>query len=388
MTGRGSAYAYRLKDGSRRWAFVFDGPRRSDGSRNQIARKGFRTRADALAELDRMRPKYQRVTDPSSAGLGDYLEDWVNQRHAIGSIKPATASQYQGALGMLGDGLAAVPLMKLTAADLDRRYAQLSSEGGRDGEGRSPSTVRKLHAVVRKALADATRKGLIPVNVADAADPPSSSAARPQERQVWTTEQGLAFLRWKHLSGEDQALAYLTMSAGLRRAELAGLRWSDLHGADVHVTRTIAEAPDGSFVEGQPKTARGRRTVTLTEEALRVLECWRREQRKLYMATGSRPDGDPVLVSSTDVQPMTPDQLTYRWRRMVGQAVRAGIVSHAMTLHDGRHWFGSRLVEAGVDLRTVSDLMGHADPAFTLRVYAHSDDQRRRAAAIALAGLG
>jgi integrase-like protein len=64
------------------------------------------------------------------------------------------------------------------------------------------------------------------------------------------------------------------------------------------------------------------------------------------------------------------------------------VVPFGMTLHDGRHWCGTRLVEAGVDIRTVSEILGHADPAFTLRTYAHTDDDRKRAAATALGALG
>jgi integrase len=85
---------------------------------------------------------------------------------------------------------------------------------------------------------------------------------------------------------------------------------------------------------------------------------------------------------------MTPNERSGAWRRLVGRAVEADVVPFAMTLHDGRHWCGTRLVEAGVDIRTVSEMPGHADPAFTLRTYAHTDDDRKRAAADALAMLG
>jgi integrase len=387
MSGRGSVYSYETGRG-RRWAFVFDAPRRVDRSRQQVKRRSFATKAAAIAALDEMRRKYERVTDPSTARLGDYLDSWVNQRHAVGAIRPATASQYNSALKMIGSELASVPLMKLTAADLDRRYAELAQDGGRSGNGRSASTIRKLHAAIRKGLVDAVRKGLIPTNVADAADPPSSSAARPAERAVWTADNGFAFLRSEVLGGVERPLAWLAMAGGLRRAELAGLRWSDVHGDELHIVRTISGGPDGVLTGGTPKTARGRRIVTLPSEAVAALDAYRREQRELYLATGRRPVGDAVLVSDSTVEPLTPSHLTGKWRTIVTRALRAGVVPYAMSLHDGRHWCGTRLVEAGVDLRTVSDVLGHADPAFTLRVYAHSDDDRRRQAASALASLG
>lgn len=109
-----------------------------------------------------------------------------------------------------------------------------------------------------KGLADAVRKGLVPTNVADAAaPPPSSSSARPAERRVWTAEAGFAFLRWSGHFGIARPVAWLAMTGGLRRAELAGLRWSDVQGDELHVVRTLTHGPDGSVREGQPKTARG-----------------------------------------------------------------------------------------------------------------------------------
>ena len=58
------------------------------------------------------------------------------------------------------------------------------------------------------------------------------------------------------------------------------------------------------------------------------------------------------------------------------RAVEAEVVPFKMTLHDGRHWYGSHLVAVGTGLRTVAEMMGHADPSFTLRTYAHSDSGR------------
>ena len=88
------------------------------------------------------------------------------------------------------------------------------------------------------------------------------------------------------------------------------------------------------------------------------------------------------------LEPITPEELSRAWRRLVSDAVAAGVVPVAMSLHDGRHWCGTHLVAAGVDPRTGSEILGHADPGFTLRVYAHSDDERRRAAAHALGAMG
>ncbi len=387
MSGRGSVSKYSTANGLR-WSFRFDGPARPDGRRRQVRRRGFRTHAEATAVLDRERARWAGVVDPSAIRLGDYLAGWINHRSAVGAIRPATADQYGDALKMLGEDLEVVAIMKLTASHLDRRYAELATTGGRSGDGRSASTIRKLHAVVRKGLSDAQRKGMIPMNVADAADPPSTSAARPAERKVWDAADGFALIRWPRLAADERCLVVLAMLGGLRRGEIAGLRWSDLGGDQLSIERTIAQAPDKTWVVGPPKSAKGRRVVTLPDEAITALEMYRREQISWFMATGHRPDTEPLLVSRRTLDPVTPEELSRWWQRIIARAVAAEVVPTAMTLHDGRHWCGTHLVAAGVDPRTVSEVLGHADPAFTLRVYAHSDDDRKRAAAAALGALG
>lgn len=386
MSGRGSISKYSTA-GGKRWRFRFDGPPNRDGSRRQVQRGGFRTQAAALEALDKARSEWAGVSDPSELSTGAYLREWVRHRAAVEAIRPATADQYLDSLQLLGD-VDRVPLLALTATHLDRLYSELSSTGGRTGTGRSASTVRKVHAVVRKGLADALRKGLVPANVADAADPPTSAAAKADERAVWDAATGFALIRWPELEAPERAVVVLAMLGGLRRGEIAGLRWSDLDGDRLQVARTVTLGPSGEWAIGAPKTAKGRRWISLPAEALAALEACRREQLSWFMATGHRPDADPLLVSPRDLEAMMPEEISRVWRRLVAAAVAAEIVPAAMTLHDGRHWCGTHLVAAGVDPRTVSEILGHADPAFTLRTYAHTDDDRKAAAAQALGAMG
>lgn len=175
------------------------------------------------------------------------------------------------------------------------------------------------------------------------------------------------------------------MFAGLRRAEACGVRWSDIHDGVLSVSRTRARGRNDEVAVGEPKTASGRREVPLPDGAVAVLEEWRRHHAELMLATGER--FEEVLISPTG-EPWHPDALSRAWRTDVVAAADADVVPFPMTLHDGRHWYGTHLVAVGTDLRTVAEMLGHADPAFTLRTYAHSDAARKLAAAKALSNLG
>jgi integrase len=116
-----------------------------------------------------------------------------------------------------------LPLRKLTAAHLDRRYTELLLPR-EDGRKRSTRTVRLLYSVLRVALADAVKKGTLPTNPADTSDPPTTAQASARERQIWSTDEDLAFLRWDGLDLANRAAWSLVMFGGLRRAEACGLR--------------------------------------------------------------------------------------------------------------------------------------------------------------------
>ncbi len=376
-----SVYAYTTPSGARRWGFVTDVGTR--GRRRQIRRQGFATRRDARDALETTRRRYAGVTDPSAVTVGAYLSEWVEHRAATGAIRATTADSYRRIVAQIDDELGALRLDALAADHLDRLYRRLLTEGGRDGTGRSPRTVRYLHSVIRAALADAVRKGTVAVNVADAATPPSSSASRAPEAAIWSADEGAAFASWAELPTYRRIVWTTALATGLRRGELCGLRWADLDGDALAVVRTRTTAAH-VVVEGAPKTERGRRVVHLPAPLVEALGAWKAEQARHHLRAGLHP---AAMFTDAVLQPWHPDAMSRAWARDVRAAVAAGVVSTTMRLHDTRHWHATRLVAAGVDLRTVADRLGHATAAFTLAVYGHSDAGRDRAAAEVIADV-
>jgi integrase len=183
-----------------------------------------------------------------------------------------------------------VPLQALSAIDLDRLYAHLLTEGGRNGDGLSMRTVRLLHTVLRRALAEAERKDLLKHNPATRATPPSTSAARAPEFSAWSPEELGRFLEL--VAGHRHAVLFqLAAMTGMRRGEVCGLQWEDvdLDAGQLTVRRTLLVI-DGHLVDGSPKTARSRRRLDLDPPTIAALRAHRSRQleERLFVATTPR----------------------------------------------------------------------------------------------------
>lgn len=165
-------------------------------------------------------------------------------------MRPGTWAEHKSKVEVhLVPTIGGVPLQRLTPGHLNALYAGLLERG------LSARTVLHVHATIRRALADATRWGLVPRNVALLAAPPRPG--RP-ERRVWTAAELRAFLAAVE-SDRLYALWLLAASTGMRRGEVLGLSWPDvdLGRARVAVRRSLVTVGH-EVVVSEPKTAKGR----------------------------------------------------------------------------------------------------------------------------------
>ena len=177
-----------------------------------------------------------------------------------------------------------VPLLNLNAGHLNAFYADLLVDGRRTGPGGlSPTSVRRIHATVHKALADAVRWGRLPRNPADQADPPRASTG---EMHVWTPQQLGAFIDYVRA---DRLFAawLLAATTGMRRGELVGLRWSDVElEAGLVKVRQIRTVARYQVLTLTPKTDKGRRDVALDGQTIAALQSYRRVSWKSASSWG------------------------------------------------------------------------------------------------------
>jgi integrase len=307
---------------------------------------------------------------PERVTLGEYLtERWLPTQRS--QLKATTFHSYESnirlhVLPMLGG----VPLARLAPEDLDALYARLLGSGRRnrsgDGPGLSASSVRYVHRILRKAFNDAVRKGTLTRNPATLADPPKRSARtnRGREMKVWSQAQLRAFLG--SLDGQRLAPAFvLAAHTGMRRGEIAGLRWSDvdLDVKLVHV-RQAAVVVNYELRLTDVKTTNGNRTIDVSDDVVGALQAWRRKQAEERLLVGAGYDDHDLVFARPDGTPTHPELLSTTFDRVVA---RCGLPR--IRFHDVRHTHATLLLKAGVPIKVVSEPLGHATASFTLDVY-------------------
>jgi integrase len=331
---------------------------------------GGRTRKEAERVLGDL-VKRQHDGDyraPDRVTLGVYVvERWLPTKRS--QLRPSTFDSYERNIkNHVLPRLGSIPLQRLTAEDLDAFYADLLASGRLNGKskGLSAKSVRYIHTIVRKALADAHRKGTVVRNVADVADPPKPSAGTKPEMRAWAAEQLRQFL--EEIADHRFFAAYfLAANTGMRRGEVLGLRWQDV---DLERSRlSIRQALVNIAYKLQltdVKTQGSRRVVDLDERTVAVLRSWRKGQLEEQLLVGRRADDAALVFSQPDGAPVHPDYFSQVFERHV-----AGSSLPRIRLHDLRHTHATILLKASVPVKVVSERLGHASPAFTMAVYQH-----------------
>jgi integrase len=220
--------------------------------------------------------------------------------------------------------------------------------------------------VVRRALKDAVKWGRLARNPADAADPPRVGQAGRPESITWTADQLRTFLEGAR--GSRYWTAYLVLATtGLRRGEALGLRWADLDldAGRASIRQTVIAVKHTPLL-GTPKTAKGRRTITLDGGTVAALREHRKNQavERLLMGSGWR-DNDLVFCH-VDGTMLHPERFTRSFREAVQ---RLGLP--AIRLHDLRHGWATLALQAGVHPKVVQERLGHATVNITLDTYSH-----------------
>ena len=345
MTAEGSVY--QRKDG--RWVAQY---RDARGKVRYVYRKTRGEAKKALREALRDRDEGYVPADKLTVGL--YLDGWMDERRD--TVTPRTWRTQESMLrNRVNRYIGDVRLCKLTPADVRAMYRRLLSDG------LTPSTVGRVHAILKQSRRDAVRDKYIRANPLDDVKPPKQQRT---EKNVLTADEVRRLL--DAVRGERFECAFSLCSlVGLRIGECLALRYEDvdLKRGTIRVERTLHESECSA-----PKTSSSRRTLSLPQKALESLvrlSDGRNNLRGYLFATAS---GKPVDVA-----------IFFRWSWR--PALRKAGLPESLTPHQLRHGTASMLLNQNVPIPVVSKYLGHANPGITMKVYAHMIDGTSGAAA-------
>ena len=312
--------------------------------------------------------------DPTRTGQYT-VQTWVTLWYEVfikPQIRPNTKQFYRNCMeNHLFPALGDCPLEKLSTIQIQRAINEMSEHGRNHYYSHiplkettlSPRIVQGILGILRKSLDQAVAEKLILSNPAANCKAPKTVR---KEMKVLPEELIGPYLHEAKQRGVFAPL-YLELTSGLRRGELLALLWKDLNVKErtLSVTKSVCRI-DHQLVVSQPKTKNSLRLLTLPESTVQILV----EEHEKH------PD-NPYMFPS----PKTGEMLDPASFRAMHDRILEAIGAEHVRFHDMRHTFATLALKNGVDVRTLSEMLGHYSAGFTLSTYVHSTPSMRVQAA-------
>lgn len=348
--------------------------RDGEGKRQYVSEQITGTRADAEKALTSKLHESDsgRLVITPRVTTGEFLDQWLESIET--SIEPRTLLFYGDYIRRyLKPQLGKVKVSALAPITVQSAYAKLSKLG------LSPRTVRHCHSVLRNALKWGVRMRLLGVCVTDAVDLPKmeEKAAKAGGKMALTSDEAKSILSIAEANNDRlTALWRVLLECGLRPGEARALRWSDIGTMTVEgkTYRTLRVERAVQVVRAKPrveeirgtKTKRSKRTIPLTPACVEALEEHRRRQVEEMMRLGPNFERNELIFAGPRGGIMSGENLLKRWR----DACRAAQVP-TLRAYAARHTTATLLLEAGIPLKVVSEILGHSTIAQTADTYSH-----------------
>ena len=330
-----------------------------------------KTKTECIEKLKKLREEYDEVA-PFKIKPGMRFGDWINywyENHAKPTLRPTTQESYRRWIEVhIIPGIGRIPLNKLTQADCQKFLNALKSDGRkshRDSKGTelAEKSVRNCYHVIKMSLDRAVTDGLIKKN-------PSIGCKLPplktKEMKILSKEEIQRFLIQTKEEGLYE-LFLLELTTGLRRGEILALTWGDLNvkTGELRINKQFTPAGGKSAIS-EPKTKAAFRTIVLPPVMVELL-------------TEYKKGGFSHLMFPSRIKPEQPIDPGYVRKRLQQILKRADC--KRVRFHDLRHTFATMSLEHGMDVKTLSTIIGHVSSQTTLNIYTHITGEMQENAA-------
>ena len=332
-----------------------------------------KTQKECKEKLERAIEKNGKV-DVIRSGkytVAEWVRLWFGA-YSKPSIREQTAYYYNNYIEKhIVPGIGNIRLDKLTTIQIQQFYNKLKTSGRVQryehielkDKGLSNRFIHGIHGVLRSALDQAVKEKLITSNPAEGCKLPK---IEKKEMKVLLPEQIGAYLQEASRRGLLPAY-YLELTSGLRRGELLALLWTDLdvENMTISVTKQVNRI-NGQLKVSQPKTSNSIRTIPIPKQAVDLL----------ILEHEKHPDNPYMFPSPKTGTMYDPDSFRHTHEKIL---TAAGI--EHIRFHDLRHTFATLSLQNGVDVKTLSNTLGHYSAGFTLDTYTHANQRMKREAA-------
>jgi integrase len=300
--------------------------------------------------------------------LKAFLEQWVVSISK--TVKPKTLERYKSILdrNIYPYPVANCLLENLTTGMLQKHFSVLLQSGGSGKQGLAPRSVNSTRRLLIGALDTAVRDDILPKNPATYTRPMKVVAP---EIMVLTHEQAKQLIRCSlKRSRNAWAIIVLALGTGMRISEIFGLEWKnvDIDSKKLQVEKTVVTTSSGTLVQESTKTKTSRRTILLPDNVCYMLKRLKLWQKVRDIRFGTHYAASTWVLSNPQGNPRSPSSFSgHDFKQLLDVAG----IDRKFRIHDMRHTHATWLLEAGVNIKVVSERLGHSSIRITLDTYAH-----------------